>query len=52
MGFMNSSKYKDALYEVRPIRDLKEMVDTSASLYAQRAAYLTKEVLGGEYKPI
>lgn len=52
MGFMNSSKYKDALYEVRPIRDLKEMVDASASLYAQRAAYLTKEVLGGEYKPI
>ncbi len=52
MGFMNSSKYKDALYEVRPIRDLKEMVDTSASLYSKRAAYLTKEVLGGEYKPI
>ena len=52
MGFMNSSKYKDALYEVRPIRDLKEMVDTSASLYSKRAAYLIKEVLGGEYKPV
>ncbi len=49
---MNSAKYKDALYEVRPVRDLKEMVNTTVSLYPDRAAYLVKEVLGGEYRPI
>ncbi len=49
---MNNSKYKDSLYEFRPVSDLKEMLDTSAEIYADRAAYLIKEVLGGEYTPI
>ena len=49
---MNNSKYKDSLYEFRPVSDLKDMLDTSAEIYADRAAYLIKEVLGGEYKPI
>ena len=49
---MNNSKYKDSLYEFRPVSDLKDMLDTSAEIYANRAAYLIKEVLGGEYKPI
>lgn len=49
---MNNSKYKDSLYEFREISDLKDMLDTSAKIYADRAAYLMKEVLGGEYKPI
>ncbi|MBK5261472.1 MAG: AMP-binding protein [Peptostreptococcaceae bacterium] len=49
---MNNSKYKDSLYEFRPVSDLKDMLDTSAEIYAGRAAYLIKEVLGGEYKPI
>lgn len=49
---MNNSKYKDSLYEFRPVSDLKDMLDASAEIYADRAAYLIKEVLGGEYKPI
>src|SRR5665648_788006 len=49
---MNNSKYKDSLYEFRPVSDLKDMLDTSAEIYADRAAYLIKEVLGGEYKPV
>ncbi|MBK5246308.1 MAG: AMP-binding protein [Peptostreptococcaceae bacterium] len=49
---MNNSKYKDSLYEFRPVSDLKDMLDQSAEIYADRAAYLVKEVLGGEYKPI
>ena len=49
---MNNPKYKDTLYEFRPVSDLKDMLNTSAELYADRAAYLIKEVLGGEYKPI
>jgi len=49
---MNNSKYKDSLYEFRPVSDLKDMLDSSAEIYADRAAYLIKEVLGGEYKPI
>lgn len=52
MQLMNSSKYKDAIYEFWPVNDLKEMLDKSSELYTNRAAYLTKEVLGGEYKPI
>lgn len=49
---MNSPKYKDALYEFRPVTDLKDMLHSSAEIYPDRAAYLVKEVLGGEYKPI
>lgn len=49
---MNSIKYKDTLYEFRPVRDLKEMLYASAELYPDRDAYLMKEVLGGEYKPV
>lgn len=49
---MNNSKNKDSLYEFRPVSDLKDMLDTSAEIYADRAAYLIKEVLGGEYTPI
>jgi len=52
METMNSSKYKDALYDFRPVSDLKDMLDTSALLYPNRAAYLIKEVLGGEYIPV
>lgn len=49
---MNHSKYKDSLYKFREVTDLKDMLNTSAEIYADRAAYLVKEVLGGEYKPI
>lgn len=49
---MNDKKYKDALYEFREISDLKDMVDSSAELFAEKDAYLIKLVQGGEYTPI
>lgn len=49
---MNSKKYKDTLYEMRYISDLKDMINTSAELYADKTAFLQKEVPGGEYVPI
>lgn len=49
---MNDKKFKDLLYEFRYISDLKDMVNSSAELYAQREAYLVKDVPGGDYRPI
>ncbi len=49
---MNSSRFKDAEYEHRPIRDLKDMIDTSAVLFADKNAFLVKNAPGGTYMPI
>lgn len=49
---MNSKKYKDVFYEFRYINDLKDMLNTSAELFANCNAYLVKDVPGGEYRPI
>jgi len=49
---MSSNKYKVDLYENRPIRDLKDMIYSSAELYKDRAAYLVKDKPGGLYRPI
>ena len=49
---MNSSRFKDEEYVCRPVRDLKDMVDTSASLYADRNAFLIKNAPGGKYVPV
>lgn len=49
---MNSKKYKDTLYEFRYINDLKDMIDTSAELYAEDPAFMVKDVRGGEYRSI
>jgi len=49
---MNSSRYKDELYIHRPIRDLKDMIDTSAELFSERNAFLVKDAPGGKYRPI
>lgn len=40
------------LYEVRPISTLKDMLESSARLYADKAAFLVKTEEGGSYKPI
>ena len=40
------------LYEVRPISNLKEMLNTSTELYGNKPAFLTKPKGGGDYKPI
>ena len=49
---MNSSKYKDQEYAHRPIRDLKDMINTSAVLFADKNAFLVKDAPGGTYRPI
>jgi len=40
------------LYEVRKIRDLRDMIDQSAALYAEKTAFLVKPVKGGDYAPV
>ena len=49
---MNSSKFKDEEYVHRPIKDLKDMIDTSAVRYADKNAFLIKNAPGGTYIPI
>ena len=49
---MNSKKYKDVLYEVREITDLRDMIRSSAELFSDEPAFLVKEVPAGEYVPI
>ena len=41
---MNSKKYKDVLYEVREITDLRDMIRSSAELFSDDPAFLVKEV--------
>ena len=49
---MNSRKYKDVLYRMRYINDLRDMVCSSAEMYGDDPAFLVKDVPGGEYRPI
>ncbi len=49
---MNRKKYKNVLYSMREIKDLKDMMDTSALIYSDRPAYLVKKQSGGEYEPV
>lgn len=49
---MNSKKYKDTFYQFRYINDLKDMLNTSAEIFAEEKAYLVKDEPGGEYRPI
>lgn len=49
---MNNKKYKDELYQFRYINDLKDLLNTSAEIFANDPAYLVKDVPGGEYRPI
>ncbi|MBR5315272.1 MAG: AMP-binding protein, partial [Firmicutes bacterium] len=49
---MNHVKYEGVYYPVRPISDLREMVNKSAELYKDRAAYLQKDRPGGTFQPI
>lgn len=45
-------KFKDALYPIRPIKDLKDLIDNSVLLFSERNAFLIKDKPGGDYKPI
>lgn len=49
---MNNNKYKEDLYENRSISDLKDMINSSAELYKEKAAYLVKDKPRGMYRPI
>lgn len=49
---MSSIKYRDELYEHRPIDDLRDMINSSAQLYQDKAAFLVKHVPGGDYIPV
>lgn len=40
------------LYEVRPISTLKDMLESSARLFAKKAAFLVKSEGGGPYRPV
>jgi long-chain acyl-CoA synthetase len=51
-NIMNSIKYRNKLYTHRPIRDLKDMINSSADLYKDKTAFLVKHIPGGEYIPI
>ncbi len=49
---MNSKKYKDVLYQMRYINDLRDMINSSAEMYGDDTAFLVKDVPRGEYRPI
>lgn len=49
---MNSKKYKDVLYEMRPISNLKELLTTSYEMFNTNDAFLVKDKPGGKYQPI
>ncbi|MEG0392088.1 MAG: AMP-binding protein, partial [Anaerovoracaceae bacterium] len=49
---MNNKKYKDSYYQMREIRDLKDMLDTSAEIYNRMPAFLVKDKPGAKYRPI
>lgn len=44
-------KYEN-LYEVRPIRDLREMITSSVELFGEKAAFLLKKEGSPEYVPV
>ncbi len=41
---MNSKKYKDQLYEMREITDLRDMIRSSAELFSDDPAFLVEDV--------
>lgn len=49
---MNNSKYKNSLYDIREVADLREMIDSCAYLYGDKEAFLVKDKPGGVYQNI
>ncbi len=49
---MNSKKYRDVLYQMRYINDLRDMVQSSAELYGDKTSFLVKDKPRGEYRPV
>lgn len=49
---MNKQKYKKIYYEPRPIRDLKDMINSSEKLFGPRPAFWIKNKHKEPFKPI
>ena len=49
---MNSKKYKDVLYQMRYINDLRDMVHSSAEMFGDKTSFLVKDKPRGEYRPV
>jgi long-chain acyl-CoA synthetase len=49
---MTMTRYKDELYPVRSISDLKDLINQSAALYPNRDAFLVKHTPGGLYQSV
>ena len=49
---INMNRYKDALYPIREVSDLKALINESVSLYGSRDAFLVKDTPGGRYRAI
>jgi long-chain acyl-CoA synthetase len=45
-------RYKDEVYETRAVADLRELMNSGAELYGDRAAYLVKDRPGGRFVPV
>lgn len=52
VGGIYLRRYKDALYSIRHIKDLKDMLETSAIMFGEKNAFLIKNKPGGPYLPI
>ena len=49
---MNKQRYKNSYYEVRPIRDLKDMIESCADLFGPRPAFWIKNKHKEPFKAI
>lgn len=49
---MNKKRYKKSMYEPRKISDLRELINSSAELFAGKPAFLVKDVHGEPFRPI
>ena len=49
---LNMTRFKEALYPIREVSDLKTLIDESAVLYGSREAFLVKDTPGGRYRAI
>ena len=49
---MNSVKYKESLYEVRDVKNLRELIDESVERFSQRPAFMVKDKTKGKFVSI
>ena len=49
---MNSVKYKESLYEVRDVENLRELIDGSVERFSQRPAFIVKDKTKGKFVSI